>query len=94
MRGQFTTWRQTDLGHFSKRIPLEMAGSVPLDMSTYELLFGTCRIPGQKRDRLRYGRDNEAAKHIAVVRNGHVRHISLKLITHGLLLQLKQPMGY
>lgn len=46
-----------------------MMGKSPLDMAQYKKVFGTCRIPGEKRDKLSY---NEKSKHITVTHNNHV----------------------
>ncbi|XP_058062571.1 carnitine O-acetyltransferase-like [Anopheles bellator] len=45
------------------KIRQEMMGKVPLDMSQYEKIFGTCRIPGRGRDSLQY---NPRSQHIVV----------------------------
>jgi hypothetical protein len=48
-------------------------GHVFFDMEQYKLLFGTTRIPKLKMDEIIYGKDQkEWAKHILVVRDGHV----------------------
>ncbi|GMT33914.1 hypothetical protein PFISCL1PPCAC_25211 [Pristionchus fissidentatus] len=50
----------------------DMAGSAPLDMAQYRLLFGTDRIPRKGKDEIRYGADAETpARHAVVFRNGH-----------------------
>uniref|UniRef100_A0A182PDF7 Choline/carnitine acyltransferase domain-containing protein n=1 Tax=Anopheles epiroticus TaxID=199890 RepID=A0A182PDF7_9DIPT len=50
------------------KIKPEMMGKVPLDMSQYEKIFGTCRIPGKERDSVQY---NPRSRHIVVVCNNH-----------------------
>ncbi|XP_049547857.1 carnitine O-acetyltransferase-like [Anopheles darlingi] len=45
------------------KIRQEMMGKVPLDMSQYEKIFGTCRIPGRDRDSVQY---NPRSRHIVV----------------------------
>uniref|UniRef100_A0A4D5R9U8 Carnitine O-acetyltransferase n=1 Tax=Scolopendra viridis TaxID=118503 RepID=A0A4D5R9U8_SCOVI len=53
-------------------IPLETMGKKPLDMSQYGKIFGTCRIPGEKRDRMvYYSEDANPPMHIVVVHNNH-----------------------
>lgn len=48
-------------------------GHVLFDMEQYKLLFGTTRIPKIGMDEIHYGKDQkEWAKHILVVRDGHV----------------------
>lgn len=42
-----------------------------LDMSQYKKIFGTCRVPGVKKDSLEY---HPTSKHIVVVKNNNVRH--------------------
>lgn len=48
-----------------------MMGKNPLDMSQYKKIFGTCRIPFEKRDKLSFN----DSKHITVIHNNHVRYI-------------------
>ncbi|XP_061512313.1 carnitine O-acetyltransferase [Anopheles gambiae] len=50
------------------KIKPEMMGKVPLDMSQYEKIFGTCRIPGKERDSVQY---NPRSRHIVVACNNH-----------------------
>lgn len=50
-------------------------GKDPLDMSQYKKIFGTCRIPGTKRDSLTFNNSN----HITVIHNNHVSNIREKL---------------
>lgn len=52
-------------------------GKDPLDMNQYKKVFGTCRIPGVKRDSLQY---HPTSKHIVVVHNNHVSHIKLNYV--------------
>ncbi|KAG7311587.1 hypothetical protein JYU34_002635 [Plutella xylostella] len=54
-------------------IPVEMMGKSPLDMSQYKKIFGTCRIPGEKKDRLSFN----DSKHITVLHNNHIFHVDL-----------------
>lgn len=54
---------------FRNQIPTEMMGKNPLDMSQYRKIFGTCRIPGEKRDKLSYN----DSKYVTVIHNNHVR---------------------
>ncbi|GMR33879.1 hypothetical protein PMAYCL1PPCAC_04074 [Pristionchus mayeri] len=50
----------------------DMAGSAPLDMAQYRLLYGTNRVPKRNKDEIKYGSDApKAARHAAVFRNGH-----------------------
>ncbi|CAH2104729.1 unnamed protein product [Euphydryas editha] len=55
------------------KIPVEMMGKNPLDMSQYKKIFGTCRIPFEKRDKLSFN----DSKHITVIHNNHIFHIDL-----------------
>lgn len=50
------------------QIPQEKMGNTPLDMSQYQKIFGTCRIPGLKEDSLVY---NPYSKHIVVAYKNH-----------------------
>lgn len=50
------------------RIPPEMIGSDPLDMSQYKKIFGTCRVPRPIRDELIY---NCNSNHIIVIHNNN-----------------------
>uniref|UniRef100_A0A646QE80 CarnOAT n=1 Tax=Hemiscolopendra marginata TaxID=943146 RepID=A0A646QE80_9MYRI len=53
-------------------VPLEMMGKKPLDMSQYRKIFGTCRLPGEKRDRMAYfSEDSNPPRHVVVVHNNH-----------------------
>lgn len=54
---------------FSDQFPQDMMGKNPLDMDQYKRIFGTCRIPMQKRDKLVY---NSNSRHIIVLHNNHV----------------------
>lgn len=58
----------------SGKMPIDMMGKDPLDMNQYKKIFGTCRIPGIKRDALEY---NPQSKHIVVARNNNVRKLFL-----------------
>ena len=54
-------------------IPPETMGGQPLDMSQYNKIFSTCRIPGVTRDSLQFhGMSNDPPKHIVVAHNNHV----------------------
>ncbi|XP_063838856.1 carnitine O-acetyltransferase isoform X2 [Ostrinia nubilalis] len=55
------------------KIPVEMMGKNPLDMSQYRKIFGTCRIPGEKRDKLSYN----DSKYVTVIHNNHIFHLDL-----------------
>ncbi|KRT83273.1 hypothetical protein AMK59_3062, partial [Oryctes borbonicus] len=48
------------------KIPLDMMGKDPLDMNQYKKVFGTCRIPGVKRDSIEY---HPTSTHIVVASN-------------------------
>lgn len=52
-----------------------MMGKNPLDMSQYKKIFGTCRIPMAKRDKLSYN----DTKYVTVMHNNHVRYFSLHI---------------
>lgn len=54
---------------FREQIPVEMMGKNPLDMSQYKKIFGTCRIPGERRDKLSFN----DSKYVTVIHNNHVR---------------------
>ncbi|CAH0726668.1 unnamed protein product, partial [Brenthis ino] len=55
------------------KIPVEMMGKNPLDMSQYKKVFGTCRIPMEKRDKLSFN----DSKHMTVMHNNHIFHLDL-----------------
>ncbi|XP_052746536.1 carnitine O-acetyltransferase-like [Bicyclus anynana] len=55
------------------KIPVEMMGKSPLDMAQYKKIFGTCRIPYEKRDKLSFN----DTKHITVIHNNHIFHVDL-----------------
>ncbi|KAJ0181787.1 hypothetical protein K1T71_002509 [Dendrolimus kikuchii] len=55
------------------KIPIEMMGKSPLDMSQYKKIFGTCRIPREKRDTLSYN----DTRHVTVMHNNHIFHVDL-----------------
>lgn len=50
-----------------------MMGKNPLDMGQYKKIFGTCRIPHEKRDKLSFNN----SKHVTVIHNNHVRLFSI-----------------
>ncbi|KAJ8983433.1 hypothetical protein NQ317_005898 [Molorchus minor] len=50
------------------KIPIDKMGKDPLDMNQYKKIFGTCRIPGEKRDTLEF---NSNSRHIIVARNNN-----------------------
>lgn len=58
----------------SGKIATEMLGKDPLDMSQYNKVFGTCRIPNPKKDKLVY---NPSSKHIVVMHNNCVYKLEL-----------------
>ncbi|GAB6021932.1 hypothetical protein CHUAL_006094 [Chamberlinius hualienensis] len=53
------------------RLPLEMMGKAPLDMSQHGLMLGTCRIPFPECDILTYLPKNNPPKHVIVAHNNH-----------------------
>lgn len=55
------------------KIPVEMMGKSPLDMAQYKKVFGTCRIPSQKRDKMSYN----DSKYVTVIHNNHIFHVDL-----------------
>ncbi|XP_045510869.1 carnitine O-acetyltransferase-like isoform X1 [Colias croceus] len=55
------------------KIPVEMMGKNPLDMSQYKKVFGTCRIPQAKRDKLSFN----DTKYVTVIHNNHIFHLDL-----------------
>ncbi|XP_053625257.1 carnitine O-acetyltransferase-like isoform X2 [Plodia interpunctella] len=55
------------------KIPTEMMGKNPLDMSQYKKIFGTCRIPIKGRDKLSFN----DSKHVSVFHNNHIFHVDL-----------------
>ena len=52
-----------------------MMGKDPLDMNQYKKVFGTCRIPGVKRDGLSY---NPMSTHITVTHRNNVSYIPIR----------------
>lgn len=52
-----------------------MMGKNPLDMIQYKKVFGTCRIPHEKRDKLSFN----DSKHVTVIHNNHVSFLMLYL---------------
>ncbi|XP_052756862.1 carnitine O-acetyltransferase-like isoform X2 [Galleria mellonella] len=57
----------------SDKIPTEMMGKNPLDMLQYKKIFGTCRIPGDKTDKLSFN----DSKYVTVIHNNHIFHVDL-----------------
>ncbi|KAJ8726301.1 hypothetical protein PYW07_000999 [Mythimna separata] len=55
------------------KMPVEMMGKNPLDMGQYKKIFGTCRIPHEKRDKLSFNN----SKHVSVFHNNNVFHVDL-----------------
>ena len=56
---------------FSKSLKQDGTAKTPFDMSQYENLIGTTRLPRRQRDELVYGHQR-SGKHIFVTRAGHV----------------------
>lgn len=54
----------------NKEIPTEKVGKAELDMQQYGKIFGTCRIPGLKKDSLIYNPDSD---YIIVMHKQNVR---------------------
>ncbi|XP_068621094.1 carnitine O-acetyltransferase-like isoform X2 [Battus philenor] len=55
------------------KIPVEMMGKNPLDMAQYKKIFGTCRIPGEKQDKLSFN----DSKYVTVCHKNHIFHVDL-----------------
>ncbi|XP_053675184.1 carnitine O-acetyltransferase [Anopheles nili] len=78
------------------KIKPEMMGKIPLDMSQYEKIFGTCRIPGKERDSVQY---NPRSRHIVVVCNNHFYRLPVFTSSGGIasegqiLAELKKIAG-
>ncbi|CAD6187515.1 unnamed protein product [Caenorhabditis auriculariae] len=71
----------------SGNLPPDMAGNVPFDMSQYNYLFGTTRIPRKSADIIKYGCDyGHTLQHIVVMRHGHVFRVKV-------LDDQKQPLS-
>ena len=51
--------------------PIDMSGKDPMEMEQYYKMFGTCRIPAEKMDYLKY---NENSKHIVILHKHRVQH--------------------
>lgn len=66
-----------------------MMGKSPLDMAQYKKVFGTCRIPHEKRDKLSFN----DTKHITVIHNNHVSviifNLNVERFMHNQILQFK-----
>lgn len=58
-----------------EKIPQEMFGKHPLDMSQYQKVFGTCRIPGSSCDSLSY---HPRSEHVIVISNNHFYKVVVK----------------
>uniref|UniRef100_A0A182JAU3 Choline/carnitine acyltransferase domain-containing protein n=1 Tax=Anopheles atroparvus TaxID=41427 RepID=A0A182JAU3_ANOAO len=56
------------------KIKPEAMGKIPLDMSQYEKIFGTCRIPGRERDSVQF---NPRSKHIVVACNNRYYQLNV-----------------
>lgn len=56
----------------SKTLKQDGTAKTPFDMSQYENLIGTTRIPRRGRDELIYGHQRKHRQHIFLTRNGHV----------------------
>ncbi|EGT58058.1 hypothetical protein CAEBREN_12488 [Caenorhabditis brenneri] len=62
----------------SNQLKPDMSGKSPLDMSQYQFLFGTTRVPKIGVDEIRYGCDyKEKLQHIVVIRNGHLFRVQI-----------------
>lgn len=53
------------------KIPIDMMGKEPLDMTQYKRIYGTCRIPAPTYDTMQYSDPSCPVKHIAVVHNNN-----------------------
>lgn len=56
----------------SDRIPIDRMGKEPMDMTQYKRIYGTCRIPAPKCDKMYYSDPSRPVQHIAVAHNNHV----------------------
>lgn len=61
--------------------PILLQDLVPMCMSGYKTIFGTCRIPGAHMDSITLNRDSN---HIIVLRKGHFYKLNTKF--NGLIL--------
>ncbi|XP_060802455.1 carnitine O-acetyltransferase isoform X2 [Amyelois transitella] len=57
----------------SEKIPTEMMGKSPLDMTQYKKIFGTCRIPIKNRDKLSFN----DSYHVSVFHKNHIFRLDL-----------------
>lgn len=64
------------------RIPIDRMGKEPMDMTQYKMIYGTCRIPAPKGDKMHYSDPSRPVQHIAVAHNNHFFRISV-LDSHG-----------
>ncbi|XP_065345556.1 carnitine O-acetyltransferase-like isoform X1 [Cloeon dipterum] len=76
----------------SNEIAQEKMGPHPLDMSQYFKVLGTCRIPAEKRDKLRLPNEKDPAKHIVVVHNNQFFKVNV-YGNHGGPLSQGQILG-
>lgn len=78
------------------KIKPETMGKIPLDMSQYEKIFGTCRIPGRERDSVQF---NPRSRHIVVACNNRFYQLNVFTPAGGLasegqiLAELKKIAG-
>lgn len=47
-------------------------GKEPLDMTQYKRVYGTCRIPAPKSDKMHFSDPSHPVRHIVVAHNNHV----------------------
>lgn len=71
-------------------LPQEKAGGSLFDMSQYEFLFGTTRVPGVGKDKIQYGKDiRPQPTHIVVIHNGHLFRVPV-FDSFGNMLSIRQ----
>ncbi|KAF2349978.1 Acyltransferase ChoActase/COT/CPT [Trinorchestia longiramus] len=68
------------------RIPVDRSGGQELDMSQYDKIFCTCRVPGLTKDSLVFhSHDPQPPRHIIVVHNNHFFKLEVYGKKHQLL---------
>lgn len=66
--------------NFRGELKQDMAGSAPLDMAQYRLLFGTSRVPKKDKDEIRYGNSFDCVYYGPFIDGGTLKCLNRKLI--------------
>lgn len=69
-----------------KELKTDFVGKFPLDMQQYDKIFGTCRIPGLKKDTLTFSPNS---KHIVVIANDNFFKVTVYGLNGNMLSEME-----